>query len=102
MQALLAAGRLAVGGPLWTLALEHILLRCVDTETQVRSPHAESRSYRFGARQDVFETACATADQADLVPDQRPSAAHAPNAEAKAAPPAPCAQNVSEYLQQTA
>ena len=34
-QALLAAGRLAVPGPLWSLALEHILLRCVDTETQV-------------------------------------------------------------------
>ncbi len=34
-QALLAAGRLAVGGPLWTLALEQLLLRCVDTGTQV-------------------------------------------------------------------
>lgn len=36
-QALLAAGRLTVGGPLWTLALDQILLRCVDTETQVLS-----------------------------------------------------------------
>ena len=36
-QALLAAGRLAVPGPLWSLALEQILLRCVDTETQVAS-----------------------------------------------------------------
>lgn len=32
---LLARGQLAVGGPLWQLALEQLLLRCVDTETQV-------------------------------------------------------------------
>lgn len=33
---LLARGQLTVGGPLWQLALEQLLLRCVDTETQVR------------------------------------------------------------------